>query len=117
MLAAVLTRVVGLSYVGGGVGLVLFLIQECRRFDAAILASPYFLIVPVLLSLSVLLIAGGISWLLWGRSHSNDQRVRAAAFRVDAMIILSFVMALIVANLLTPGAGLGVISKEVVYTF
>jgi hypothetical protein len=78
----------GLSFLSTGAGLVLFIFQECLKFDGSQLASPFFLLVPVFLSLSVPLILGGAARMICGPSDVMDHRVRAASIRVAILLIL-----------------------------
>jgi cytochrome bd-type quinol oxidase subunit 2 len=92
----------GFSYLGTGVLLVLFVLQECGRFDDSQLSSPYFLLVPLFLCSSVPLILAGISWMFMERSDSLDRRVRSTSLKIAALIasvcLLVFASASIVST-------------------
>jgi cytochrome bd-type quinol oxidase subunit 2 len=79
-------RMTGVTYLGTGVVLVLFIVQEVHRFDSSQLASPFFLLVPVFLILAVPLILGGATWIILGRSSRLDCQVRSATVRLGALV-------------------------------
>jgi cytochrome c biogenesis factor len=105
-----LVRITGVTYLGSGLGLVLFIVQECHRFDSSQLASPFFLLVPLFLSLAVPLILGGAAWTIWGRSKVMDRRVRSATVRVDALVVSVCLIGYLLANAVSTQVGAKVLS-------
>ena len=97
-----LTRFFGFSYLGSGLLLVLFILQECHRFDESQLASPFFLLVPAFLGLAVPLVLGGAAWVIWERSETMDRSVRVASIRVAAVILVICLLTFLLAKLLSP---------------